>query len=200
MVLTSEGWNSRRGPHTTSYSPAIKRCSQTVGIDEPMSSSLGQVVCRHPAARNHKRRAKENDTLAYRNGAAPMTIPTSHASGWTDTAVEFATRAFRKDLFRWTKTRRLELHNAIEVWSHEGERAPQLRVRPTPSKDAREVPEFLNDVGANVIWIGALAFSCVGASPPDDHPRIYLNMKGTQDILCPYCSTHFLYRAALGRR
>lgn len=131
--------------------------------------------------------------------SGPMTVQTFRASDWTQTAVEFATRAFRRDPFRWTRTRRRELHDAIDAWSHEGVRAPKLTAGPAHSEDSCDVPEYLNDVGASTIWIGALAFSCVGASPPNDHPHVYLNIKGARDIPCPYCSTHFSFRAGLGR-
>ena len=33
---------------------------------------------------------------------------------------------------------------------------------------------------------------CVGAKPPFDHPHVFLDMGGDNEIICPYCST--LYR------
>ena len=54
------------------------------------------------------------------------------------------------------------------------------------------VPHFHNDPGAGVIEIGAKEFMCVGASPPFDHPHVYLDMGSDHEIICPYCST--LYR------
>ncbi len=129
-----------------------------------------------------------------------MTVQTFRASDWTHTAAEFVARTFRRDPFRWTKTRRRELHDAIAAWSHDGAPAPLLPAGPAPTEDPRDVPEYLNDVGASRIWIGTLAFSCTGASPPDDHPHVYLSIKGGRDIQCPYCSTRFSYRASLGWR
>jgi len=53
-------------------------------------------------------------------------------------------------------------------------------------------PKFQNDAGIAAISIGAREFHCIGETPPQDHPHVYLNMGGRDDILCPYCST--LYR------
>ena len=44
----------------------------------------------------------------------------------------------------------------------------------------------------SVIEIGAREFMCVGAKPPLDHPHVFLDMGGDNEIICPYCST--LYR------
>jgi uncharacterized Zn-finger protein len=54
------------------------------------------------------------------------------------------------------------------------------------------VPHFHNDPGVPVIEIGAREFKCVGATPPFDHPHVYLDMGDDAEIICPYCST--LYR------
>lgn len=56
------------------------------------------------------------------------------------------------------------------------------------------IPHFQNDAGAAVIEIGATRFMCVGASPPFDHPHVFLEMGNDSEIICPYCST--LYRHA----
>ncbi len=54
-------------------------------------------------------------------------------------------------------------------------------------------PKIRNDNAAAEIRIGAREFDCVGATPPHDHPHIYINM-GEQDvILCPYCATSFRF-------
>ena len=45
------------------------------------------------------------------------------------------------------------------------------------------VPHFHNDLGVQLIEIGAKKFMCMGALPPQDHPMEYM---------CLYCST--LYR------
>lgn len=54
------------------------------------------------------------------------------------------------------------------------------------------IPHFQNNAGHEAISIGVKEFMCVGASPPFDHPHIYLDMGHDVEIVCPYCST--LYR------
>ena len=56
----------------------------------------------------------------------------------------------------------------------------------------RTVPHFHNDPGEPVIEIGAREFMCVGATPPQDHQHVFLDMGDDSEIVCPYCST--LYR------
>ena len=60
-----------------------------------------------------------------------------------------------------------------------------------------ETPLFFNELGARSIDVGAAAFDCMGAMPPDDHPHVYLNMGEQLHILCPYCSTEYRFNAAL---
>lgn len=59
------------------------------------------------------------------------------------------------------------------------------------------VPHFQNDIGAAVVHIGAKEFMCIGAKPPFDHPHVFLDMGSEDEIVCPYCSTLYRYRAAL---
>ena len=54
---------------------------------------------------------------------------------------------------------------------------------------ASPTPHFQNDMGLSKIEIGAREFMCIGAKPPFDHPHVFLNMGGAEDIVCPYCST-----------
>lgn len=54
------------------------------------------------------------------------------------------------------------------------------------------VPHFCNDHGAEKIAIGVKEFQCMGASPPYDHPHVYLDMGSDLQIICPYCSTLFV--------
>jgi len=58
-------------------------------------------------------------------------------------------------------------------------------------------PHFHNDPGVPVIEIGAREFMCVGATPPHDHPHVFLDMGEDKDIICPYCSTLYRYDPAL---
>ena len=44
-----------------------------------------------------------------------------------------------------------------------------------------------------LLSIGAKEFQCMGARPPHDHPHVYLDMGADNQILCPYCSTLFVY-------
>jgi hypothetical protein len=36
-------------------------------------------------------------------------------------------------------------------------------------------------------------FECIGESPPQDHPYVYINMGEADTILCPYCGTRFIF-------
>jgi hypothetical protein len=38
----------------------------------------------------------------------------------------------------------------------------------------------------------------MGARPPADHPHIYLDMGSDDQIVCPYCSTLYMYDPNLG--
>lgn len=54
-----------------------------------------------------------------------------------------------------------------------------------------------NDDGIAEILIGMKEFECIGASPPHDHPHVYLNMGLSDSMLCPYCATEFCFAPAL---
>ncbi len=60
--------------------------------------------------------------------------------------------------------------------------------------------KFKNDRGVPEIKIGVREFKCAGASAPQDHPHIYLDMGANDTTLCPYCGTLFRYDARLGPR
>jgi uncharacterized Zn-finger protein len=59
------------------------------------------------------------------------------------------------------------------------------------------VPHFINDKGVDRIKVGVKEFQCIGASPPFDHPHVYLDMGEETELVCPYCSTLFAYDPAL---
>jgi uncharacterized Zn-finger protein len=61
----------------------------------------------------------------------------------------------------------------------------------------RIVPHFHNNPGVAVIEVGAKEFMCIGAMPPFDHPHVFLDMGGDNEIICPYCSTLYRLDAAL---
>ena len=58
---------------------------------------------------------------------------------------------------------------------------------------ATKTPHLANDDGAEKISIGVKEFQCMGARAPYDHPHIYLDMGADDQILCPYCSTLYVY-------
>ena len=61
----------------------------------------------------------------------------------------------------------------------------------------RLVPHFVNDIGVDRIKIGVKEFQCMGAAPPQDHPHVYLDMGDEMQIVCPYCSTLYVYDSTL---
>ena len=60
-----------------------------------------------------------------------------------------------------------------------------------------QVPHFKNDLGIAAIRVGAKEFMCVGATPPFDHPHIFIDMGDDTETVCPYCSTLFTYDSNL---
>ncbi len=60
------------------------------------------------------------------------------------------------------------------------------------------VPHIANDPGVEKIFLGVKEFNCMGARPPFDHPHVYLDMGADSQILCPYCSTLYVYDPRLG--
>lgn len=59
------------------------------------------------------------------------------------------------------------------------------------------IPYFKNDAGIAKIKVKAREFMCVGASPPLDHPHIFIDMGHDSETICPYCSTLFVYDPSL---
>ncbi len=59
------------------------------------------------------------------------------------------------------------------------------------------IPHFHNEPGVAVVHIGAKEFMCIGARPPCDHPHVFLDMGSDSEIVCPYCSTLYRFKAAL---
>ena len=53
--------------------------------------------------------------------------------------------------------------------------------------------KFRNDRGVPEICIGVKEFMCIGESPPQDHPHVYINMGEADTILCPYCATRYRF-------
>ena len=73
------------------------------------------------------------------------------------------------------------------------------RTMQTPRQSHRPEPmpagylKLRNDRGVREISIGVKEFKCIGESPPQDHPHIYINMGEADTILCPYCGTGFRF-------
>ena len=61
------------------------------------------------------------------------------------------------------------------------------------------VPHLVNDLGAERIRIGVKEFQCMGATPPHDHPHVYLDMGDETQLVCPYCSTLYVHDPALAQ-
>lgn len=59
------------------------------------------------------------------------------------------------------------------------------------------VPHFHNSDGVSKIEISAREFQCIGALPPFDHPHVFLDMGNDNEIVCPYCSTHYVFNSKL---
>lgn len=59
------------------------------------------------------------------------------------------------------------------------------------------IPHFHNSDGVSKIEISAREFQCIGALPPHDHPHVFLDMGDDNEIVCPYCSTHYVYNSKL---
>lgn len=58
-------------------------------------------------------------------------------------------------------------------------------------------PHLANDLGVEKIFVGVKKLQCMGARPPFDHPHVFLDMGEDNQILCPYCSTLYIYDAKL---
>jgi uncharacterized Zn-finger protein len=80
---------------------------------------------------------------------------------------------------------------------HELTGAARLRQPASDMMADSFVPVLSNDVGAQRIRIGVREFTCIGARSPFDHPHVYLDMGDANEIVCPYCSTLYLFDPAL---
>lgn len=96
----------------------------------------------------------------------------------------------------------------VAAWENEGgsvilrhatesHAAPQLRASVSR---AAPLVAFLNDLGVPRIMVGVRQFECIGASPPHDHPHVFLEMGESSEVLCPYCATIFTFDGTLARR
>lgn len=60
-------------------------------------------------------------------------------------------------------------------------------------------PHFHNQPGVPHVRIGVREFMCTGALPPFDHPHVFIDMGSSDDVVCSYCSSHYVFDASLGR-
>lgn len=59
------------------------------------------------------------------------------------------------------------------------------------------IPHFKNDAGHASIEVGVKEFKCMGATPPFDHPHIFIDMGADSELVCSYCSTLYRYNPSL---
>ena len=62
------------------------------------------------------------------------------------------------------------------------------------------IPHFQNDAGHALIEVGVKEFKCVGATPPFDHPHIFIDMGDDEEAICGYCSTVYRFDPRLGAK
>lgn len=62
---------------------------------------------------------------------------------------------------------------------------------------AASTPHFQNSMGLARVEVGAKEFMCIGAKPPFDHPHIFMDMGAASEIICPYCSTLYIFNRNL---
>ena len=66
-----------------------------------------------------------------------------------------------------------------------------------PAMADKANPHFHNDPGVPVIYVGSKEFMCIGATPPFDHPHVFIDMGYDTETICSYCSTLFKYDSSL---
>jgi uncharacterized Zn-finger protein len=73
------------------------------------------------------------------------------------------------------------LSGAVQVLSPENETASAKEL---PRMAHSVIPHFANDAGSEKITIGVKEFQCMGARAPFDHPHVFLDMGGDEQIIC----------------
>ena len=74
---------------------------------------------------------------------------------------------------------------------------PAPKTEDTRAMSDHSTPHYHNQPGAKQVRVGAKEFMCVGALPPFDHPHVFIDMGAANETICPYCSTLYVYDAAL---
>ena len=59
------------------------------------------------------------------------------------------------------------------------------------------VTHFHNDPGVPTIKVGARRFMCIGATPPFDHPHVFIDMGTDDEAICSYCGTLYQFKSSL---
>jgi len=60
------------------------------------------------------------------------------------------------------------------------------------------IPHFHNDLGVQLIEIGAKKFMCMGALPPQDHPHVFCDMGEDVEYVCCRPSALFVFDVDFG--
>lgn len=60
-----------------------------------------------------------------------------------------------------------------------------------------DIPHFHNDPGVRVIHVGSKEFMCIGATPPFDHPHVFIDMGADDEAICSYCGTLYKFKSTL---
>ena len=74
--------------------------------------------------------------------------------------------------------------------------SPPVRVE-TVGMAQSGVPHFHNDPGVRAIHVGSREFMCIGATPPHDHPHVFIDMGAGSDAICSYCGTLYQFKPTL---
>lgn len=72
-------------------------------------------------------------------------------------------------------------------------RLPPIAAASMDVGQVARLSKFRNDRGVPEIRIGVREFKCIGVSPPQDHPHVYINMGEADTVLCLYCATRFRF-------
>jgi uncharacterized Zn-finger protein len=89
---------------------------------------------------------------------------------------------------------------AMARWENEGGAIVPGTPATMRSPRSAVVGMYVNDIGVLRIAIGGHRLECIGATPPHDHPRIFLEMGEDASVRCPYCATLFVYDRSLEGR
>ena len=55
-------------------------------------------------------------------------------------------------------------------------------------------PEIKSEKNKDVEYVNSKKLSCAGVEGPLGHPKVYLDMGDSNQIVCPYCSKLFILK------